>query len=185
MGYEGTPVMIRLNVLGASGCGASTLGRAVALRLGVPYHDSDDYFHAPTDPPFQRPRPFEERNRMVLHDLAPDSGWVLGGGVMGWGIEPEFTHFVFLTVPTALRLERLRRRESAKYGVRILPGGDMHEVHTEFMNWAASYDAGGIEGKTLARHEDYLDSRSRPVLALPGTLLPEEALTRVMEFLVN
>ena len=41
----------RIHILGASGSGTTTLGRALAERLQCPHFDADDYFWVPTDPP--------------------------------------------------------------------------------------------------------------------------------------
>lgn len=51
----------RLHVLGASGAGATTLGRAIATAWSVPHADSDDYYWMPTDPAFTTPRTVPER----------------------------------------------------------------------------------------------------------------------------
>jgi adenylate kinase family enzyme len=40
----------RIHLMGASGSGVTTLGRALAARLALPHHDSDDYFWLPTAP---------------------------------------------------------------------------------------------------------------------------------------
>lgn len=49
-------VPIRIYVFGASGCGATTLGAAVAKKLGLVHVDSDDHYWMPTDPPFSQNR---------------------------------------------------------------------------------------------------------------------------------
>ena len=41
----------RIHILGASGSGTTTLGRALAARLQCPHFDTDDCFWLPTDPP--------------------------------------------------------------------------------------------------------------------------------------
>lgn len=164
--------VMRINVIGASGSGASTIGRSLSESLALPHFDSDDYYHAPSDPPFQNPRPPEERYALICHDLSPSSGWVLSGGVTQWAPYPEldFTCIVFLYVPTAVRVERLRRRERERFGRRILNGGDMHETHEEFIEWASHYDVGDVDGKTLARHDEYLKAQTCLVLRIRGVL---------------
>jgi adenylate kinase family enzyme len=146
------------------------VGRAIAAALAVPHFDSDDYYHAPSDPPFQFPRSPEERYALILADLSPTAGWVLSGGVAGWEPYPEldFTLIVFLWVPAEIRIERLRRRERQRFGRRVDPGGDMHIAHEEFIAWAGRYDAGDVEGKTLARHEAYLKEQTCRVVELRG-----------------
>ena len=174
---------IRINVLGASGSGASTIGRQLASALALSYFDADDYFHAPTDPPFQRPRSAQDRFELITQDLSPHSNWVLGGGMAGWEPCPrlDFCWMVFLYVPTELRVERLRRREYERFGERIKSGGDMHLNHEEFIQWASRYDIGDVEGKTLARHETYLSQQACPVFEFRGQMSRESIVERVLQ----
>ena len=55
-----------------------------------------------------------------------------------------------------------------RFGDRIDEGGDMHDTHEKFLQWASRYDTGDIEGKTLARHEAYLTKQQCPVLKYHG-----------------
>jgi adenylate kinase family enzyme len=176
---------VRINVIGASGCGTSTVGRSVASSLSIPHFDSDDYYHAKSDPPFLNPRSPEERYELIYRDLSSSGSWVLSGGVVGWMPCPEldFTCMVFLQVPVGVRIQRLRQRERERFGVRILEGGDMHETHEEFMRWASRYDVGDVDGKTLARHEAYLEAQRCPVLRFRGDLPLEAVTEEVLGFL--
>lgn len=160
----------RINVIGASGSGTSSLGKSLASALAIPHFESDDYFHAPTDPPFQSLRPPEERYELICRDLGSEANWVLSGGIVGWLPSPRlnFTCIVFLYVPTPVRIERLRLRERTRFGHRVDEGGDMHDTHEEFIDWASRYDAGDIEGKTLALHEAYLRNQPCTILEYRG-----------------
>ncbi|MCY1465501.1 hypothetical protein D9M71_836530 [compost metagenome] len=60
----------RIYISGASGAGVSTLGAALADRLRVPHIDVDDYYWYPTDPPFEKSRPPEERLVLLKRVLA-------------------------------------------------------------------------------------------------------------------
>ena len=175
----------RINILGASGCGATTTGRAVAAALSAAHFDSDDYFHAPSDPPFQKPRPALERHAMIVRDLGARPSWVLSGGVAGWTPYPalDFTLVVLLWTPTIERIARLRRREAERFGARIAPGGDMHEIHEAFVAWASRYDAGDVEGKTLARHEAYLAAQTCAVLDLREAMTVAERTETILHAL--
>jgi adenylate kinase family enzyme len=44
----------RIHVFGASGAGATALGRALAEALAVPRHDTDHYFWLSTVPPYRQ-----------------------------------------------------------------------------------------------------------------------------------
>ena len=82
--------------------------------------------------------------------------------------------------PTPVRLARIRRREHAKFGDRIKPGGDMAQNHSEFLNWAASYDDPYFRGRSLQRHRDWLAGRAEPVLELSGTRPIEDSIAAVL-----
>ncbi len=172
----------RVNILGASGCGATTLARAVAAALGVPHFDVDDYYHLPTDPPFQAQRDPQDRHDLLVTDLGRSPGWALSGGLAGWSPYPrlDLSLMVFLWVPADVRMERLRQRERARYGARVLPGGDMHAASEDFLAWASRYDAGDVDGKTRARHEAYLAEQVCPVLRIEGAVSTPDALARVV-----
>jgi adenylate kinase family enzyme len=167
----------RIHITGASGCGVTTLGAALAARLGVPWHDTDSYFWLPTEPAYVTPRAMADRIARLARALDDEVGWVLSGSLDGWGdaLIPRMTLDVFLRVPTAIRMERLRAREVARFGTRIAPGGDMHAGSQEFLTWAESYETAGPGQRSLARHEAWLAALPCPVLRLDGTL-PAAAL---------
>ncbi|MFY7961810.1 MAG: AAA family ATPase [Elsteraceae bacterium] len=160
--------MPRIHILGASGSGATTLGEALASELSLPHEDTDRYFWKPTDPPFTEFRPVEERMALLLPRLPENGDWILSGCACNWGgpLEPRYSLVVFLKLDPALRMERLRRRELSRYGARIEPGGDLEAGSRQFLDWAASYDQGGLDQRSLALHESWLAARTCPVLRL-------------------
>jgi adenylate kinase family enzyme len=161
----------RVHILGAAGSGTTTLAQALAARLGCPHYDTDSYFWLPSDPPFQHIRDQEARQAMLRADLEKPGGWVLSGSLCGWGdvFVPLFDLVVFLWIPRDLRMARLKEREIERYGAAaIAPGGAMHEGSIKFMEWAASYDDGGLEIRSLRVHNDWLATLPGPVLRLEG-----------------
>lgn len=164
---------LRLHITGAAGTGVSTLGEALAEALGAVHLETDTYYWEPTDPPFTRPRPVPERLRLIALAQAGaegQGGWVLAGSADPWG-DPVLTDLaliIFLRLPTPVRLARLRRREAARFGDRIRPGGDMHAAHRAFLDWAADYDDPYAGRRSLARHRNWLSGQSAPVLELDG-----------------
>jgi adenylate kinase family enzyme len=168
--------LVRIHVTGASGAGTTTLGRALAAELGCPHFDSDDYFWLPTDPPCATKREAKERNRMLLTDLRGIAACVESGSLLSWSeeITALFDAVVFLWIPQAIRLARLRARELAEIG----------RVDEDFMEWAKSYDVeGNRETRSLLLHEEWLTGLSCPVLRLEGDLSNAERLARAMEWL--
>lgn len=151
-----------IHITGASGSGTTTLGVALAQRLGAAHMDTDDYFWLPSEPRYTTRRDGSERRFLLLADLDAAQHAVVSGSLMGWGAELEdaFALIVFLYVPTAARIERLQRRETARYG----------SANPEFLAWAAEYDNGPKEGRSLAKQQAWLHARHCPVLALEGDL---------------
>ncbi len=161
-----------VHIFGASGSGTTTLAKAVSQRNGFFLSDTDDYLWAPTDPPFTTKRGIPERVRLMRRDVdAAKTGVVISGSLIGWGdpLIPCFTLAVRLHVPREIRLKRLRDRESARFGDRILPGGDMFETHRAFLEWAAAYDDNTVI-RCQKNHDAWQKTLPCPVLGLDGTL---------------
>jgi adenylate kinase family enzyme len=161
-----------IHVMGASGSGATSLGRALAGALALPHHDADDYLWLPTVPPYRTLREVAERLRLMREVFLPRADWVLSGGISGWGDEiiPQFDLVVFLTTPRDLRMERLRAREALHFGAdAVAPGGWRHEETEAFIDWASHYEDGTREGRSLARHQAWLERLPCPVLRLDGS----------------
>ncbi|GJG93781.1 hypothetical protein [Cupriavidus pauculus] len=147
-------------ITGAAGSGTSTLAAAIAAAIPARAIETDDYFWRPTTPPYQQKFGHEERRVALLKDLHASPNAVVAGALMGWGetLENAFGLVVFLYVPTAVRLARLNDREERRFG----------KADPEFLAWAAQYDEGTAEGRSLARHREWLASRKCPVLCLEG-----------------
>ena len=163
-----------LPIYGASGSGTSTLGRYLAEQFQYAFLDSDDYFWLPTDPKFTTKRPIEQRVPLIRQDIAAaKNGAALSGSLVGWGdaLIPDFTLAVRVVTDTPTRMARIKQREYARFGARILPGGDMYDHHQAFLQWAA----GNEWQKQLAC----------PILTVDGTAPLAETAARVEELLCS
>lgn len=172
----------RLHILGASGTGTSTLGRAMAGHWSVPFHDTDDYFWRPTEPPYTEARPKAERLALMAQMFLPRRAWVLSGSMISWSetVEPLFDLVVFLSLDPEVRLERLRRREANRYGAKaIAQGGACNTGFVAFMDWAAAYDTPDFVGRSLTRHQAWLAMRACPVLKLDAALPTAELVAQI------
>jgi adenylate kinase family enzyme len=172
----------RIHLLGASGSGTTTLGRALAERLRCTHIDTDAYFWLPTEPPFLEPRPLVERQQCLMHTLTANDAWVLSGSLCGWGdvAIPLFELVVFLWLPMDIRMKRLRHREHERYGERIMPGGDMYEQSQAFLEWAALYDNGDVNMRSRRRHEQWLSTLLCPMICIEGEHAIEAQLDVLM-----
>lgn len=158
----------RIHIFGASGSGTTSIAREVCRRLGYDHFDTDDYFWLPTQTPYTAERPTAERLQMLRRDLAQSARWLLSGSLTGWGdaLIPEFQLVVFAYVPSAVHLERLKRREFERYGEQILPGGQHCGATQDFLDWAAAYDSGTRNGRSFQRHAAWLQALPCPFLKI-------------------
>ncbi len=173
---------MKVHLFGASGAGVTTLGEALSAQLDVPYFDTDTYFWLPTEPPFTQRRPAAARDALLARDLARHPSWLLGGSLVGWD-EHWLTAFdlaVFLWLPPALRLARLRQREAERYGDAIRADPARAAQSRAFLAWAAGYDDNTSGGsRTLANHTSWLARFTCPVLELRGDLTVAERTAHV------
>ncbi len=174
-----------IHIFGASGSGTTTLGRAIAEKTGYTFLDSDDYIWTPTDPPFTALRTHAERLPLLQRDLERIENAVVSGSLVGWGdpLIPRFTLTVRLIVPHDVRMARIEWREQERYGDRILPGGDMYQIHRDFLQWAAGYEDGPATMRSKAMHDLWQQKLACPLLTLDGTRPVEELVNEVLEAL--
>jgi len=118
----------------------------------------------------------------MIDDLTTHESWVLSGSLCGWGdvAIPLFELVIYLWVPCELRLERLRHREHERYRERIMASGDMYEQSQAFLEWAASYDEGGLDMRSRQRHEQWLGMLPCPIICIEGEYTIEEQLDVLM-----
>lgn len=172
-----------IHILGASGSGTTTLGKAISDNMGYSHLDSDDYFWFPTDPKEGNSR----RQRLLQDDIKQAEKCVISGSFCGWGdiFIPLFDLVIFVEAPTEIRIERLKEREYRKFGDRIMPGGDMYNNHIEFIEWAGKYDTAGFEQRSRIFHMDWLKHITCPIINVDGTTPLNELVKQISEIINN
>ncbi len=172
----------RIHILGASGSGTTTLGKAAASAANIPFLDSDDFYF---DLKYSRKRAVERRNSDLEVAAAKSESWVLSGSIDGWNsnVVTLFSHLVFLYLEVETRLTRLHQRELNRYGAEaIVSGGAEHAHSLEFLEWAKHYEDGTREGRSLARHESWMKTLKVPILRLNSTQSVGVLVDKVLSF---
>ena len=175
----------RIHILGAPGSGVTTLGKALAGRLGFSHFDTDDYYWFTGDAlPYRRKRNPDHRRRLLGADLERSQSWVLSGALCGWGdvFIPAFELVIYLWLPTEIRLERIRERETLRYGAeRLAPGGDLNPVFEKFLTWAAAYDEESENNRSRSGELRWLEKLGCPLLKMEEEIPPNRLVENVLE----
>lgn len=141
-------------LFGANGCGKTTLGHVLARNLDCKHMDIETYHFEPSDIPYSTVRSREACLRMMRADMRRHGTFVLSAvtGAFGDDIMAWFGLGIYIEVPRAVRMERVRQRAFVQHGARVLPGGDLYEREEAFWDFAASRDVEDIKrwGNTLA-----------------------------------
>ncbi|MBQ8108719.1 MAG: AAA family ATPase [Clostridia bacterium] len=162
-------------ILGLNGCGKTTLGRALAERLGRLRLDVEDYYFPDMTVPYAHPRSRDAVCRLMIEDISTHGDFVLSS------VDADLTCelrklcrlAVWLRAPRELRLARIERREIERFGSRVLPGGDMYERQQHFHAFAAGRDEDMVR-KSIAE-------MVCPVLELDGSCPIEENVERILD----
>ncbi len=161
----------RIHITGASGAGVTTLGQALASRLEIPFHDTDDYYWRPSDPPYREKRKISERLKLMEAMFLDRPAWVLSGALESWGgpVSQMFDHVVFVRTHTEVRMQRLRARERTRIESEGYSSGDSRSPwNSAFLDWASRYDHGDRLGRSLVRHEAWLATLQCHIMRVDG-----------------
>ena len=168
-----------LIICGMNGSGKSTLGRALAEQLRWRFIDNEDLYFPKADPahPYAAERTQEEVERLLLDEVRRDDRFVFAAvrGNYGEKVLPYYKAAVLVEVPRDIRLQRVKMRSCAKFGARMLPGGDLYQSEKRFYDLIA------------ARPEDYaarwLDAVDIPVLRVDGMRPVGENIALITDWL--
>lgn len=175
----------KIHIFGASGSGATTLGKNLSLHFGIPFLDADDYYWKNTNLPFQEPNPLEIRKSLLKSALLNYSDWIISGSLTSWGdeIKDEFSCAIYLYVPQEERIRRIKKREQERFNHRVELGGDMYEAHCKFIEWSKQYDEGTLSGRSKPIHEAWMKTLKCLLVRIEGNLNEDQVLKEAIKTL--
>ena len=164
-------------VCGLNGVGKSTLGRALADRLGYFFIDNEELYFSKTDLNyiFASPRSKDEVIKLLNNTIHEHENFVFAAVKGDYGDEllAHLRYIILIEVPKDIRLERVRGRSYDKFGERMLPGRDLYERENHFFE------------KISSRPEDFvtewLQAVDSPVIRVDGSLLIDENVKYIIE----
>ena len=164
-------------IVGLNGAGKTTLGRVLADALGWFRMDVEDYFFTPADNPYAVSRTKDEVRQLMLADIERHGRFVLSSVSGDWGeaLAARVGAVVVLDAPLETRLVRIDRRSVARFGSRVMPGGDMYDQERRFRDFATARSERIIE--------DWLETVKVPILRLDATLSADAILDIALRWL--
>ncbi len=112
---------IKFIVMGVTGCGKSTVGKALAEKLEVPFHDADDYHPEKNINKMKSGQPLNDKDRLpwlrILRNLLDNNpeGMVLACSALKASyreiLSTPDSEFIYLKIQKDEVIERFRKRE--------------------------------------------------------------------------
>ena len=162
---------------GLNGCGKSTLGKALAQKLGYYFIDIEDmYFtRTSTDAPYANPRSRAEVEKLLLDEVRKQNHFVFSAikGDYGEELQEYYQVAVVIEVPKEIRTQRVRNRSFQKFGSRMLAGGDLYQAEEQFFELA--------ESRTEDFYAQWLQSLHCPIIPVDGT----KSIDENIHFIIN
>ncbi len=174
---------MKLHIFGASGSGTTTLGEHLAAKLRWKHLDTDDYYWKPTDPPYLQKIPLSLRTARITSDFKQHNEVIISGSMVSWGKQWEsvFDLAVFLYIPHAIRMERLRKREFERYGNVLTTDKAAISRFEAFLGWASRYDDETFDGRSISTHQKWMDRLNCPILRIEGDTTITERMDLVLD----
>ena len=168
---------IGIQICGLNGCGKSTLGKALAEKIGFHFIDSENLYFSRTntDEPYTNAKSRIEVERLLMEEVSKHPDFVFSAvkGDYGKDIVPMYNYVVVIEVPKKIRLQRVRNRSFQKFGSRMLMGGDLHNQEEAFFKMVDS------------RQEDYIENwlhgLNCPIIRVDGTKPIEENVAYIIQ----
>lgn len=174
---------MKIQIIGGSGTGKSTLARFISDKQGIKWIDTDTYLWK--DQTFTEKLPVELRINMYENETAHLSDYVVSGSTFSWHSDGFIDRdlLVFLFLEEEVRMERLVKREiERKSPLRYLSNG---EATNDFLEWCKTYQKAEDYHSigSYAEHAHQMELSTASVLQLDSSLSIEELYRRTMEII--
>tara|TARA_R100001369_G_scaffold90332_1_gene129200 strand:- start:166 stop:720 length:555 start_codon:yes stop_codon:yes gene_type:complete len=178
---------MKILIFGASGSGTTTLGKEIEKRTDLTHLDVDDYYWKKTQPPFQEKIPLTERNKNLKTDFNKFENLVISGSMVSWGKEWEtsFDLAIFIRLENNERMERLKKRETERYGEKLLTDKKTQLNSKAFLEWADQYENPNFDGRTLKVHNAWIELLNCKTLMIDGKTELNDNVEKVMMEIKN
>lgn len=164
-------------ICGLNGAGKSTLGKALAEKLNFHFIDNEDLYFPKTDPHYlyASPRTRKEVEELLLNEIESHENFVFASvkGDYGEIFYPFWHYAVLIEVPKDIRIQRVKNRSFAKFGSRMLSGGDLYEQEKYFFDLVKSRAENSVE--------EWTKSLNCPVIRIDGTKTIAENINFITE----
>lgn len=172
------------NIFGSSGSGSTTLARKIADDFSFKFIDVDDFLWKKTDPPFTERYTNEVALNLIKKAIAPEHKIVISGSLVGIAdeLKDRIDLFVYINLDLEIRIQRIKDRENKRFGNRILPGGDLHEQHLDFLKWVSEYENNPETKRSRRQHLLWLEDVKVPAFKVTEALTLEELTNIVKPF---
>ena len=168
---------IGIQICGLNGCGKSTLGKALAERMGFHFIDNENLYFSRSDvhDPYTNPKSRAEVEVLLMEEVRKHPDFVFSAvkGDYGEEIIPMYSYVIVMEVPKHIRSQRVRNRSFQKFGSRMLAGGDLHDQEEAFFQAAKSRQDDCIE--------NWLKKVNCPMIRVDGTKPIEENVGYIIQ----
>lgn len=175
---------MKIQLIGGSGTGKSTLAKYISEQEHIKWIDTDMYLW--TDETFTENHPVEIRKEMYQRDMEQGEGYVVSGSVFSWNPDGFDNRelLVFLELDESERLDRLRKREKQRMKEKESWLDENGELTNDFIEWCKTYCTANDwnSAGTYAEHLHQMEISKSPVLKLNSHRPVEELYEEIVNY---
>ncbi|MDQ0427642.1 adenylate kinase family enzyme [Planomicrobium stackebrandtii] len=167
---------MKIQVIGGSGTGKSTLAKYISEQENCVWIDTDRYLWK--DSSFTENHPAEKRLELYKKDMQSTDRYAVSGSVFSW-CKDGFNNrelFIFLELDEAERMKRLLEREANRGNLNNMWPDQQGKPTNDFIEWCKTYHTSTDKTAvgTYEAHMHELELSQSPILKLNSSKSTEE-----------